>query len=217
MSTADDTFLSRWSRRKAQVRGGAVPMVAPTDVAAQPAPAPLATPASPTTPAGPIAAAPSAIDAPAAASPQVEPPPTLEDVARLTPDSHYGRFVQPGVDPAVKNAALKKLFTDPQFNVMDGLDTYIDDYGKPDPLPASMLRQMAQARVLGLFTDDEADGPPDAATPSTGTSALAASNPEAPVCEPLPNEDLDLRLQPDDAAGRPGAEPGPEPHPGRER
>jgi hypothetical protein len=33
----------------------------------------------------------------------------------------------------VRNAALKKLFTDPHFNVMDGLDVYIDDYGKPDP------------------------------------------------------------------------------------
>ena len=32
---------------------------------------------------------------------------------------------------------------------MDGLDTYIDDYGKPDPIPLSMLRQMNQAAVLG--------------------------------------------------------------------
>ena len=30
---------------------------------------------------------------------------------------------------------MKKLFSDPHFNVMDGLDTYIDDYGKPDPIP----------------------------------------------------------------------------------
>ena len=37
---------------------------------------------------------------------------------------------------------------------MDGLDTYIDDYGKPDPLPAGMLRQMAQSQVLGLFDDE---------------------------------------------------------------
>ena len=44
------------------------------------------------------------------------------------------------VAPEVRNAAMKKLFADPQFNVMDRLDTYIDDYSLPDPLPASMLR-----------------------------------------------------------------------------
>ena len=50
---------------------------------------------------------------------------------------------------------MKKLFSDPHFNVMDGLDTYIDDYGKPDPIPASMLRQMVQSQALGLFADEE--------------------------------------------------------------
>ena len=86
----------------------------------------------------------------AAARPAVTPPsPTLDDVAALSPQSDYTRFVAEGVAPEVKNAALKKLFTDPHFNVMDGLDTYIDDYGKPDPLPAGMLRKMAQSQLLG--------------------------------------------------------------------
>jgi hypothetical protein len=31
----------------------------------------------------------------------------------------------------VKNAAMKKLFADPHFNVMDRLDIYIDDYSSP--------------------------------------------------------------------------------------
>ena len=60
-----------------------------------------------------------------------------------------------GVDAACSNAALKKLFSDPHFNVMDGLDTYIDDYSKPDPIPPSMLRQMAQSAFLGLFDDED--------------------------------------------------------------
>ena len=75
-------------------------------------------------------------------------------MAQLTPASDFTRFVAPGVDSSVKNAALKTLFTDPHFNLMDGLDTYIDDYGKPDPLPAGMLRQMAQSHALGLFDDE---------------------------------------------------------------
>ena len=45
----------------------------------------------------------------------------------------------------VRNAAMKKLFADPHFNVMDGLDIYIGDYTQPDPLPEGMLAQMAGA------------------------------------------------------------------------
>jgi hypothetical protein len=51
-----------------------------------------------------------------------------------------------GVTTDVRNAAVKKLFADPHFNVMDRLDIYIDDYSQPDPLPAAMLRQMVSAR-----------------------------------------------------------------------
>ena len=107
----------------------------------------------------------------------------------------------PDVDEGVKRAAMKKLFADPHFNVMDGLDTYIDDYGKPDPIPASMLRQMVQSHALGLFDDekDPAQAVPDGAPapslpPSPSTEALAAPAPT--------DEDPALRLQPDDAAGR---------------
>ncbi|KPF48721.1 hypothetical protein D621_15950, partial [beta proteobacterium AAP51] len=89
------------------------------------------------------------------APPPPPPAPTLADVARLTTQSDYTRFVARDVAPEVKNAALKKLFTDPQFNVMDGLDIYIDDYGKPDPLPAGMLRQMVQSQALRLFADED--------------------------------------------------------------
>ncbi len=59
-----------------------------------------------------------------------------------------------GVDPTTRAGALRRLFTDPHFNRMDGLDIYIDDYGKPDPIPMAMLRMMNQARSLGLFSDE---------------------------------------------------------------
>jgi hypothetical protein len=86
------------------------------------------------------------------------------------------------VDPSVRNAALHKLFSDPVFNVMDGLDIYIDDYGKPDPLPRSMLRQMVQSRSLGLFDDedrDKLDAEPDNTTSTTGPRA---SGPDTASC-----------------------------------
>ena len=55
------------------------------------------------------------------------------------------------VTPAVKNTALKRLFADPQFNVMDGLDVYIDDYTKADPIPPDML-----ARLQKIMREAEA-------------------------------------------------------------
>jgi hypothetical protein len=179
----DTPFLARWARRKAEVREG-------KPVPAEPLPVVVA-PASPAPPAAAEVAAP----------PPPEPPPlTLDDVARLdTKTGDFTRSVRPSVTPEVKNAALHKLFhADPHFNVMDGLDTYIDDYNKPDPLPAGMLRKMAQAQFLGLFTEDEDKD----------------AKPAAPD-----DQDADLRLQPDDAAGRPGLEPsspGSEPDDGRE-
>jgi Protein of unknown function (DUF3306) len=168
-------FLSRWSQRKALVREGA-----PVAPEAPSTPAPVALPV-----AAPAAAQPTAPQ-PVAEPPAPAAPPalTLEDVAGLARDSDYAPFVARNVDPTVKNAALKKLFTDPQFNVMDGLDTYIDDYGKPDPLPAGMLRQMVQSKLLGLFDDEEND-----------------KDQPAPGLPPH-DEDADLQLQPDDPAGR---------------
>lgn len=82
--------------------------------------------------------------------------PTLEDVLKLTKDSDYSAYVKPGIDPAVQQAAMQKLFSDPHYNIMDGLDIYIDDYSKPDPIPLEMLKQLNQSQLLGLFkTSDE--------------------------------------------------------------
>jgi Protein of unknown function (DUF3306) len=184
MSDDSGGFLSRWARRKEQTRGGAV--IAPEPVA----------PAAPTAAAAPIERA-SVVEAPPAAPPA----PTLADVAGLTRASDYSRFIAPGVDEGVKRAAMKKLFTDPHFNVMDGLDTYVDDYGKADPIPIAVLRQMNQSKFLRLFDDDEeqATGAKNAA-PQTETTL---TDPPSP-----PDDHADLRLQQDDAAGRPEPDQG---------
>lgn len=184
-------FLSRWSRRKAQVRQGMLP--------AEPPAAPSTPPVAPAAP--PVATSP--LPAPAATPAEpAEPPPTLADVALLNHDSDYTRFVGRDVPGEVRNAALGKLFSDPHFNVMDGLDTYIDDYGQPDPLPAGWLRKMAQSSLLGLFDDDDKTRPTPA-TPPAPADAAAGTAPEPPA-----DENTDLQLQPDDVARRPGPAPG---------
>ena len=203
-------FLSRWSRRKAglEVKGEPAPHPGPLpggegELAVRGADVPSFAPLERGTEGeGP---------APATA-PVAEPPPlTMDDVAQLTPSSDYTRFLAPQVDESVKRAALKKLFTDPHFNVMDGLDTYIEDYGRADPIPESMLRRMAQSKVLGLFDHEEREpgelkASPDGAAPQQVPQSLAT--PQEPEAVP-PDEDPDLRLQQDDAAGRSGAGEGP--------
>jgi Protein of unknown function (DUF3306) len=79
----------------------------------------------------------------------------LPKIADLTPDSDFTPFMQSGVDAVDRNAALKKLFTDPHYNQMDGLDIYIDDYGKADPIPDAMLKRLMASKFLGLFEEEE--------------------------------------------------------------
>ena len=81
--------------------------------------------------------------------------PTLDDVLKLTKDSDYSAYVKPGIDPSVQQAAMQKLFSDPHYNIMDGLDIYIDDYNKSDPIPLDMLKKMNQSQMLGLFKTTE--------------------------------------------------------------
>ena len=166
----EEGFLRRWARLKAQPAQADAPVPAVEEVSTPPAPAP----ASASVPAP--APAPDEADAPA------RPAPTLDDVARLTPDSDYSSFVAQGVDKTVQRMALKKLFADPHFNVMDGLDIYIDDYNKVTPLPEGMLASLKHAPgVLSrLFGDDEkepADADPDAASDSAAAPPPIQGNP----------------------------------------
>ncbi|MBO9512912.1 MAG: DUF3306 domain-containing protein [Variovorax sp.] len=191
-----DGFFDRWSRRKQQARAGEVP--------AEPAPpqpdAPALRP--------PAEAAPGAADARPAAAPGEAPPLTLADVQVLAPDADFSPFVAKEVAPEVRNAAFRKLFSDPHFNVMDGLDVYIDDYSKPSPLPESVLRQMASAKFLNLFDQDPAH--PEETPGDDGLSIVAKSEgpgdlsspppaSEQPASQKTDDQDTDLRLQPDDA------------------
>jgi Protein of unknown function (DUF3306) len=190
MAERDDSFLSRWSRRKVAVKQG-LPVVPEASKPLDPPPLPVRAEVS--KPSASASIRPQGVPCPEVSKDQGErelpPPPTLEDVAQLTNESDFSRFVAPDVDPGVKNAAMKKLFAcDPHFNVMDGLDTYIDDYNKFEPLTKSMLRQLVSARALGLIDDELEEQPkPDNADL---------------------HENAAVQLQPDDAAGRRVADEG---------
>lgn len=145
-------FLGRWARRKSDALQGK-PLEEPAPAVAPGGNAGAIVPPPDGTQSAPAAAPPSAPDAIGPAEKEL----SLNDVRLLTKDSDFKPFMAEGVGPEVRNAAMKKLFADPHFNVMDGLDTYIDDYSISEPIPESMLRQMASAKFLKLFDDEEDD------------------------------------------------------------
>jgi hypothetical protein len=199
---ADEGFLSRWSRRKQDVRAGK-PREEKDTIEAQEEPASQALPRPPEVPQDlQVTAEPGP---PPGAVPRKPPGPSIEDVRALTFESDFRRFVAPEVAPEVKNAAVKKLFADPRFNVRDMMDVYADDYSLPDPIPESMLRQLASAKFLGLFDEKDTQ---EGATQRDVADDVPAQNvaQSSPANEAVPHADTDLRLQQDDALA--GQEPG---------
>jgi len=165
--------LKRWSDRKlAAARAPANPV--PVAPPAPPAGGGAEPPSVQVRPAAAVAPAQPAADAP------------LPAVETLTFDADFTAFMQPGVDPSLKRAALKRLFADPRFNVMDGLDVYIDDYTKPDPIDAETVRGLVQARYLfdppktRVNERGEVEEVPPEAVADAGDGAAAADAPALP-------------------------------------
>jgi hypothetical protein len=137
----EEGFLRRWARMKASPEAVAE---APRTDAPAVAPVPPAVPS----------AMPAAVQQSVVSADPAQPVLTLEDAARLTPESDFSAFVSQGVDKDVRRLALKKLFADPRFNVPDRLDMYMDDYNQPSPVSATMLAALQHARSV-LRTPEE--------------------------------------------------------------
>ena len=129
------------------------------------------------------------------------PAPQLPRLDQLTFESDFRGFLHPKVSEDMRRAALKKLFSAPHFNVMDGLDVYIDDFSKPDPLPEGWLEKLNQVTRLGDYRPPEeaAEEPAEAAAepaseppvdPSADPDSMAsgASPPDTPDTKAGPPE-----------------------------
>lgn len=205
MTAESDGFLGRWARRKAMARSGATlppePESAPPAPAVRPSVQPLVQDVVSPAPVG-AAADPAASPGLAGQVESAPPPPTLQDAQQLTPASDFRPFVARAVAPEVRNAAFKQLFTDPHFNVMDGLDIYIDDYSRPDPLPLAVARELLKAHfpsqpaVTGSASASAAA--PDAATAPVSGAAVASawSEPETAVGALESGPEVPARAQP---------------------
>jgi hypothetical protein len=95
------------------------------------------------------------------------PPPDLPPLETLDINSDFKGFLHPKVDAKLRQAALKKLFSDPRFNIMDGLDVYTGDYNTPDPIPPEMLQKLVwvQNMFASLKKDETDQGAAQAAPP----------------------------------------------------
>jgi hypothetical protein len=182
--------LSRWSRRKLDAARAGTPA---RDAPAEPL-APAVRPPETAQAAGTVArntAAP------------------LPPIESLTIDSEFAAFFKPDVAEATKRAALKQLFRDPRFNVMDGLDVYIDDYTQPDPISPEMMKQLLHTRHIfdPPATEVNAEGhviDKVAAPAADAATVAAAATPAAPA---LPAEETSPDAEGDPARPRSGDAP----------
>lgn len=116
--TADERFLSRWSRRKRDERERAQKPADEVDEAAE---------------------APDSAEQPAEIAPE-----DLPDIDSLHKDSDFTVFMQDGVPEELKRRALRKLWTtDPVLANVDGLNDYDGDYGTLLEKGAEAMRRFA--------------------------------------------------------------------------
>ena len=182
---ADLPFLSRWSKHKtAAVTGATEPVAdargAPTENINTSSGAALEAKIPQTPRPEPISSAELDADALPPAKPELPP------IDSLTHESDFTGFMAKEVDPGLRNQAMKKLFTNPhyQFEQMDKLDIYIDDYSKPDPIPPEMLRSMYQSKSLFLFDDEEKVDTKEKAALTAAESAESLAVQDTPAIEP---------------------------------
>jgi hypothetical protein len=167
-----ESFFSRWSRRKAETKQAELQEQEERKQA----------------------------DAQPPAEKPEAPPPTLQDVERLTYSDDLSPFFARQVDELIRRAAMKKLFADPHFNIMDGLDVYIEDYNKFEPLTPEVVAKLNHAAALlnpvvepqhKLMELLELEPPPDQQAMVTDSEGSAAQEPvpEEPKAETPPSPD----------------------------
>ncbi len=186
-TTDAGSFLQRWSRRKQAAQAGVVP----TETAAEGATQIAAIDPQRAAQASPSRNADPGADPSADADTKHTELPSLDSLQGLQSD--YLDFMQPKVTQQLKRAALKKLFADPHFNVIDRFEAYSEDYTQADPIPAAMLRGLNQAKGL-LFPHDDPkqDAPkPDESKPDELNQERALPS----AVDPLRNAEVEIEAE----------------------
>jgi hypothetical protein len=80
--------------------------------------------------------------------------PALPPVENLTPDSDFAGFMHPKVRDELRRLALKKLFSDPHFNIPDPYEPFSGDWTLGEAITPELLATLNQARTV-LFTEQD--------------------------------------------------------------
>lgn len=167
-----EDFLERWSRRKLETQPGSEDATAGESGEAN-SPVPLA-------------------DEPEQVLTDTDMPP----VETLDEDSDYSPFLSPGVSDDLRQQAMRKLFTQPEFNITDGLNDYDEDYTKFTGLGKVITHEMKRMLQRELDADKAAAETTDVQTASSKEPAkevTAAAETEATdrVVTDAKNDDAD--------------------------
>jgi hypothetical protein len=169
----DEPFLSRWARLKRASREH-----------------PPETPPPPAAPAAAEPAGEQAVEAGRGAPAEVpaqEPAVELPPLESLTEESDFGPFMQVGVDPEMRRQALRKMFRNPKYAVVDPLDPYRADFAAFTPLgdivtaemrfhAERLLREQLEKAAEGVEAGAPEAGQEDAEGPQPTTQASAGAN-----------------------------------------
>ena len=131
MGPDDGLTLSRWSRLKR--RGGETSGAPSSEVSTAPdlaGEAKAATLPLPTAEAGNVAEL------------------SLPELSSISLVEDFTPFMQAKIPQALRQQALKALFKEPHFNVMDGLDTYIDDYTVFEPISPEVMSTLSSWKTI---------------------------------------------------------------------
>lgn len=125
------------------------------------------------------------------------PLPTEEDLHAVKQGGDIKAFMVDKVSTELKNKAFKALFSRPEFNVMDGLDIYIDDYSKFTPLSQEDIAKMTLSKQLLSRPDLEI---PKISDIEAGLEKLesAISSPEGSVSTVLDKTSQSEQVAPQD-------------------
>jgi hypothetical protein len=122
--------------------------------------------------------------------------PVLPPLEALTPESDFAPFMNPKVAEITRRAALKKLFQDPRYNVVDKFEAYWEDFTKDEGIPPELLEKLDQAR-RHVFGDNMQEAPP----PAAGSEQQA----EAPRAEGQPPQAAEKKAAATETQGKNGA------------
>jgi len=135
------------------------------------------------------------------AAPAVEEPP-LPDPTTLTLADDFSVFLRDKVPPALKRKAMQHLFSHPEFNEVDMLDVYMEDFNLVPDLGKDEFDLVRHAK--SVLDPTPAEPPPEEVAETAAVATAESDTVEAPAEDaPVDREDG----EPDQTPGDDRTEP----------